>query len=217
MSNVPPGDRPPRSGWQQPSGGSQPPPPPGAGWQQQPPQQPPSGGYQPPAYQPQQASPAGQMAPWWKRLLAIIIDALLIWIPLAIVSIVVIGVSFTATSEVDPNTGQITTSGGLFSGSTILFQVVALLVTVAYYGFLNGSERGQTVGKMALGIRVRDANGGGPIGVGRGAGRALVASLPGQIPFVGVLWVLLDGLWPLWDPRRQALHDKVVNSVVVDA
>jgi len=70
---------------------------------------------------------------------------------------------------------------------------------------------------MALSIRVLDANGGGPIGVGRGAGRALVASLPGQIPFVGVLWVLLDGLWPLWDPQRQALHDKVVNSVVVDA
>jgi len=157
------------------------------------------------------------MAPWWKRLLAIIIDALLIGIPLAIVFFVFIGVSLTSSLENDPNTGQITTSGGLFSGSTILFQVVALLVTVAYYGFLNGSERGQTVGKMALGIRVRDANGGGPIGVGRGAGRALVASLPGQIPFVGVLWVLLDGLWPLWDPRRQALHDKVVNSVVVDA
>jgi uncharacterized RDD family membrane protein YckC len=157
------------------------------------------------------------MAPWWKRLLAIIIDALLIGIPLAIVFFVFIGVSLTSSLENDPNTGRTTTEGGLFTGSGILFQVVALLVTVTYYGLLNGSERGQTVGKMALGIRVRDANGGGPIGVGRGAGRALVASLPGQIPFVGVLWVLLDGLWPLWDPRRQALHDKVVNSVVVDA
>jgi len=157
------------------------------------------------------------MAPWWKRLLAIIIDGLLIGIPLVIVFFVVVGVSLTRSLEYDPNTGRTTAEGGLFTGSTILFQVVTLLVTVAYYGFLNGSERGQTVGKMALGIRVRDADGGGPIGVGRGALRALVASLPGQIPFVGFIWVLLDNLWPLWDTRRQALHDKVANSVVVDA
>jgi uncharacterized RDD family membrane protein YckC len=26
---------------------------------------------------------------------------------------------------------------------------------------------------------------------------------------------LLDHLWPLWDGRRQALHDKVVASVVI--
>jgi hypothetical protein len=29
-----------------------------------------------------------------------------------------------------------------------------------------------------------------------------------------VPWVI-DMLWPLWDPRNQTLHDKVVNSVVV--
>lgn len=36
-----------------------------------------------------------------------------------------------------------------------------------------------------------------------------------------VLWArcavpgILDGLWPLWDSRRQALHDKVVRTIVV--
>jgi len=29
------------------------------------------------------------------------------------------------------------------------------------------------------------------------------------------LFTLLDGLWPLWDPNRQALHDKIAGSVVV--
>ena len=28
-------------------------------------------------------------------------------------------------------------------------------------------------------------------------------------------FTLLDGLWPLWDPNRQALHDKIVGSAVV--
>ncbi len=226
MSNVPPDDRPPGSGWQTPSGGYPPPgggsQQPGSSWQQPPPSPPQGGGYQPPGYGAQhQSGPAGpggqQLAEWWKRLLAIIIDGLLIGIPLVIVFFVVIGISFTSSLETDPITGETTTSGGLFTGSTLLFQLVAVIVTVAYYGLLNGSDRGQTVGKMALGIRVRDANGGGPIGVGRGAARALVSSLPGQLPFVGIIWVLINGLWPLWDPRRKALHDKAVNSVVVVA
>jgi uncharacterized RDD family membrane protein YckC len=34
------------------------------------------------------------------------------------------------------------------------------------------------------------------------------------IPFFG-LFTLLDGLWPLWDRARQALHDKIAGSVVV--
>ena len=31
---------------------------------------------------------------------------------------------------------------------------------------------------------------------------------------VGLVWVL-DMLFPLWDKRRQTLHDKVVGSVVI--
>jgi hypothetical protein len=29
------------------------------------------------------------------------------------------------------------------------------------------------------------------------------------IPFV------INAVWPLWDPRRQALHDKLVHSCVI--
>lgn len=218
MSDFPRDDRPSGSGWQPQGGGSSQP---GPGWQQ-PSSPPPQGGYQPPAYgSHQQPGPTGAggrpLAQWWKRLLAIIIDGLLIGIPLAIVFVVFVGVSFTQTVEVDPITGEITKGGGLFAGSTLLFQAASLIVSVAYYGLLNGSDRGQTVGKMALNIRVRDADGGGPIGVGRGVVRGLVAVLPSQVPFVGFIWALLDGLWPLWDPKRQALHDKAANSVVVDA
>ena len=221
MSNVPPDQPPPGSGWQQPGGGYQP----GTGWQQQPPQQPPPppppGGYQPQygGYQPQQqqqpVGPGGQpLAEWWKRLLAIILDGLIVGIPLAIIFFAIIGVSLGQTLEVDPVTGQITEEGGLLAGSTLLFFVVSALASLAYYGILNGSARGQTVGKMALKIQVRDANTGGPIGVGRGIGRAAIPSVLGAL--CGLI-TLVDGLWPLWDQRRQALHDKAVNSVVVDA
>jgi len=35
-----------------------------------------------------------------------------------------------------------------------------------YFTYMIGSDRGQTVGQMAMGIRVIDFNAGGPIGYG---------------------------------------------------
>ncbi len=67
---------------------------------------------------------------------------------------------------------------------------------------------------MILKIRVGNINTGGPIGTGKGFVRYLVVLLL-SLPFG--IGTILDGLWPLWDDRRQALHDKVVNSAAVDA
>jgi len=93
--------------------------------------------------------------------------------------------------------------------------VVSLVLAGAYYAVLNGSEAGQTFGKRALGIQVRDAAGpGGPIGAQRAALRYVTVGLWRVVPFFG-LFTLLDGLWPLRDLRRQALHDKLAGTVVV--
>jgi uncharacterized RDD family membrane protein YckC len=48
---------------------------------------------------------------------------------------------------------------------------------------------------------------------GRRPGRYLITVV------FGIFYIpaLLDYLWPLWDKRNQALHDKVVNSIVVRA
>lgn len=162
-----------------------PPPPP-------PPTPPPPGGY-PGQY----GSPLGPvdaqgrpLAEWWQRLVAIIVDFFIVAIP----SFMAAGVGASVAGN-----------GGAFLGG--------LALATAYYGLLNGGERGQTVGKMALGIQVRDASAGGPIGPGRGAVRYLVVGVGAPLTFG--LFALLDGLWPLWDPGRQALHDKVAGSVVI--
>jgi uncharacterized RDD family membrane protein YckC len=83
---------------------------------------------------------------------------------------------------------------------------------ILYKVLLEGSERGQTVGKIALRIRVRDANTSGPAGYGKAALRWLVS---------WVLWIALwipgviDDLFPLWDKKRQTLHDKAASTIVV--
>ena len=209
MSNVPPDQQPPGGGYQ-----------PGAGWQQpQPPPPPPPGGYGQPQYggYPQDQQPVGPggqpLAEWWKRLLAIIIDGLILGVPLTILFVILVAGTISET-EIDPITGELEEGSGLFTGAFFVFWALSIVASLLYYGLLNGGARGQTVGKMVMKIRVLDASSGGAIGVGRGIGRAAIPSLLGA--FCGLI-TILDGLWPLWDQRRQALHDKAVSSVVVDA
>jgi uncharacterized RDD family membrane protein YckC len=85
---------------------------------------------------------------------------------------------------------------------------VGLLLGIAYYGYLEGSNSGQTVGKRVVGIRVIDFNTGGPIGFGRAVIRYF-----GRI--VSVIVCFLGYLWMLWDKERQCWHDKFANDVVV--
>lgn len=74
---------------------------------------------------------------------------------------------------------------------------------------------GRTLGNTFLGIRTVSADGGGPVGAGRGLLRWLVLALCGVLPLVGTVLVLVS---PTFDSsgRRQGWHDKVARSVVRD-
>jgi len=85
---------------------------------------------------------------------------------------------------------------------------IAIVLGVAYYGWLEGSPSGQTVGKRVMSIRVYDFRVGGPIGTGRGIGRYF-ARIVSAIPCLLGYW------WMLWDKEKQCWHDKLVGSVVV--
>ena len=102
------------------------------------------------------------------------------------------------------------------------FSLLSILVTglvyLAYTTILCGGPRGQTVGMMAVGVRVvRD----GTLEV-IGYGRAFLRSLVEQIfrllalttILLGIVW-LVDMLFPLWDKKRQTLHDKIAQTVVL--
>jgi uncharacterized RDD family membrane protein YckC len=130
------------------------------------------------------------LAEWWRRAAAVVIDTAVLWIPLMI-----------ATHSME----------------RLARVAVGLVVGVVYFSLLNGSAKGQTLGKMVWQIRVRDAATGGPLGITKAAVRYIVPALSSVIPILGLFVGLTDGLWPLWDRRRQALHDKVAGSVVVAA
>jgi uncharacterized RDD family membrane protein YckC len=146
--------------------------------------------------------PSGaEYASWWARLGAEILDSLVVGIPMGI-ALSIIGASSNVRTVVIP---------------------LALFV---YNTLLDGGPTGQTVGKRAAGITARADETAGPLGLRRGAVRSslvLALAIIGNYrlgdddSFLVTLNVLavVDGLWPLWDPRRQSWHDKLAGSVVL--
>lgn len=89
--------------------------------------------------------------------------------------------------------------------------VLVVAIGAAYFGGLNGTGRGQTLGNRAATIAVRDATGDTEIGLARGVLRWFVRFAL----YLFVLPGLLNDLWPLWDDNRQTLADKAAGSVMI--
>jgi uncharacterized RDD family membrane protein YckC len=92
---------------------------------------------------------------------------------------------------------------------TFLAGTVAFL----YFWLLHAFWNGQTLGKKLWAIRVVQETG-ARIGVGQAAVRQGVETVLAWLCCVGAL---LDLGWILFDPRKQALHDKAARTVVVRA
>jgi uncharacterized RDD family membrane protein YckC len=90
--------------------------------------------------------------------------------------------------------------------------LLSILIVLIYGTAFIGSRRGQTIGMMAVRARAVDATSGQSIGHARALGRAMV-----EYVFIWLLFVpwVVDMLFPLWDARRQTIHDKITNTVVV--
>jgi uncharacterized RDD family membrane protein YckC len=78
------------------------------------------------------------------------------------------------------------------------------------YNWLFIGLKGQTLGKMAVRIKVVDAAGSVP-----GLGRAALREIPGK--FLSAIAIYLGFLWVAWDRQKQGWHDKIAGTYVVSA
>ncbi len=174
-------------------------------------QPPPPAGYMPPppTYAPIQAT-TGQTtyAGFWIRVVARIVDALLLGIPFAILFAIFAAAGGLFASTSNSNSQSSNGAGAaLFGGAFVLLYLLALAVTFGYWIYFWGSS-GETIGMRLLRLRVIDANSGAPIGYGRATIRLLMTFVNTWACYIGWIWVAFD-------PRKQGWHDKVANSVVV--
>ena len=75
--------------------------------------------------------------------------------------------------------------------------------------------RGATLGKLAVGVRVRPWAADRRPTWGEAALRWAGRDLGSLIPRIGILYLALDSVWLLWDERHQCLHDKYPRTCVI--
>jgi uncharacterized RDD family membrane protein YckC len=101
---------------------------------------------------------------------------------------------------------------------SLLSFILTSVLFIVYSTLLCGGPRGQTVGMRVVGARVVRESTSDVLGYGMALGRAVVEQVFRLLGILfillGVVW-LLDMLWPLWDKKKQTLHDKVVHTVVL--
>ena len=146
----------------------------------------------------------------WIRLLARIIDGLILFIPALIIGVIV---GTTAGGVGGFSSGVMTTDG-----SAIIAGLLAGVIGLAYeYFFL--AKDGATPGKKVMSIKVVLEDG-SPLG-SDGAMRRLILAAAGIVPFIGGIIGFIVGIGTIimifTDDRRQVPADKVAKSLVIKA
>ena len=134
-----------------------------------------------------------ELASIWKRFGAVFVDGLLIAIPMYVIMGVVL---FTASSGGEP---------------PIWIQFIGLpftILSVIYEALMLQYKNGQTLGKMAVRVRVVRPDG-SSISGGQAWGRVAIRTI------LGCLWI--DYIPALFTQEKTALHDMVAGTRVVEA
>lgn len=89
----------------------------------------------------------------------------------------------------------------------VSYKIVKEVVFLAYYSLMEASKYQGTLGKIILGIRVTDLNG-NAVAVSKALLRNLGKYISGFIFGIGFLMIVFDN-------RKQGLHDKIADTLVV--
>jgi uncharacterized RDD family membrane protein YckC len=177
-------------------------------------------------------TPDGQpVASWWARVGASLLDFLILLPVSVLVATPVIASQWDALERYFRDSMRAIETGAPpppdpallepLSAPALMLAAGGLLVSAAYtLGFWRWKQA--TPGKLIVGLRIRRRAEPGPMPWSTMFVRYAVISVlalggGGQGPLSWVLSVLLllNYLWPLWDDKNQALHDKAARTNVV--
>jgi uncharacterized RDD family membrane protein YckC len=160
------------------------------------------------------------LAQRWRRLLAFVIDCLILTLATGALWGRLIAAFVNRMARYQASFPDASAPGASAAYDRVYTHILGpylielsftICVAVVYYWLLTGYW-GTTIGKRCLGMWVVMARDGSKVGLPASFARALTFVLGGEvIP----LFFAVDNLWLLWDRRRQCLHDKVARTVVV--
>jgi len=149
-------------------------------------------------------------AGFWMRLVAFIIDAIIIGVLQSFVFVPILGVLgisiFNSTpdmSDPDQVAGMVATIAAAMGTVWIL----AMIIQILYFTFMESSKYQATVGKLALGLMVTDVN-----GAKLDFTKALVRNLCG---IISNITMLIGYIIAGFTEKKQALHDIIAGTLVV--
>jgi uncharacterized RDD family membrane protein YckC len=143
------------------------------------------------------------------RLVAVIVDGLLnalIFLPVYLIMGGAAMMGFDPQSPPNP----VSMMAAMFKAMLPGYLIVGVVQGWSLHAF------GGTLGKKLLGLRIVRTDGSRAGFVRLFFGRGAAAVLPGVIPLIGALYVLVDSLMIFRD-SRQCLHDQIADTKVVTA
>ncbi len=172
--------------------------------------------YSVPAYiTPQHPMIAGRLyGGFWIRVLARLVDGLVLMVPSILVIVLVAGTSFFS-AILGGDISALTSSAPML----IVAGLINAAMAAAYEAFTT-STYGGTLGKLALGLRVILPDG-GMLDLQQALIRYLLygaGGLIGLIPVIGLLGSLLtlvDNVSAAFDPQKRTIHDRLAHTFVV--
>jgi len=177
--------------------------------------------YTPPAIAPAGAVQAYPVAPmavtlpspyagFWLRVVAYIIDGLIIGVIFGVLFL--IGIAFVGIGSME------TMARGMHNGDAeppvalvlmlIFIFFLSIVASWIYYAYLESSPNQGTLGKMALGLIVTDVQG-RRISFGHATGRFFAKIITGLIP-LGIGYMMAG-----FTEKKQALHDMIAATLVL--
>lgn len=114
------------------------------------------------------------------------------------------GLGLVGAMAPNPNSEDTAAAGAM---GLLFFAYVVAPLALYLYMILMHYARGQTLGQMALGIRVVNADGGKP-----GFGQVLLRDTIGH--WIAALFCGIGTFWMLWDPQQQTWADKISSTYV---
>lgn len=169
-----------------------------------------------PAWQTPVAQPGVAYAGFWLRLVAAIIDLLIVSIPIAPVCMLLFIGFFKNTQDLQ-NLQDPTMVWTILGPKMFLFfilGIVAVLVNWLYHGLFESSTWQATPGKKTLGLIVTDLEG-RQVTFARASGRFFSGRGATIIPSLGSLYYFVDCICIGFTERKQAIHDMIANCLVL--